>query len=97
VFLFPIARSSVDRFAGAQTFEGQSFQFVFRGLVRADETRHITGNGNSLRFGPFAEARLNCWVDVMVIIRLFLQSAHRYPLPTPWLQFTAGVRCSFGR
>lgn len=44
MFLFPIARPGVDRFPGVQAFEGESFQSVLRGLVRADEARHISAN-----------------------------------------------------
>ena len=63
MFFFPITRPGLDRFPGVQPFEGKSFKFVLRSLVRVDETRNIVGNGESRCFGSFAKSRLNCWID----------------------------------
>jgi hypothetical protein len=44
VLLLPITGADFDCFPGVQTFEGKSFEFFHRGLVRVDQPFNVSGD-----------------------------------------------------
>ena len=48
MFVFPITRPKLDRFAGMEPFEGQSFELVLCLLLSADQTLDIGFDSKSL-------------------------------------------------
>jgi hypothetical protein len=56
VLILPITRTDCERFTGVETLERQSFQFVLRSLLGANQALDVSLNGKSFGLRPGAKS-----------------------------------------